>query len=66
MDDLPEQGPECASGHDDGSFGAERTPGSDRDRRREGLGDRRARRDPALLRQDGLHSLRDAVASDHR
>src|SRR5215471_3118051 len=64
MEELGEERAECAPGHDDGPFGAERASRSNGDRRGNGLQDRHLGLDAAAPDKDGFERLRDAVSAN--
>ncbi len=65
-EDLADERAECAGGDDDGAFGTEGPAGTDSDCRGEWFRHRGPGADPALVGQDRLHRLRDAVPPDLR
>ena len=64
LSNLADQRSERAAGGDDRAFGAERAAGADGDGGRERLEKGEPGRDAALVEQDLLHRLGDAVAAD--
>ena len=60
----PTNEPSAPAGRDDGSLRAEGAAGTDRDRRRERLEERHARRNTALVEENLLHRLWNAVTAD--
>ena len=64
MKRLGEEGAERAAGHDDRTFGAERAPRTDGDRRGERLQQRHLGAHPTAPDQDCFHCLGDAVSPD--
>ena len=63
-EELGDHGPECAAGHDDRPFGAERSAGADGDGAGERLQDGHFGLHAAAVDQDGFEGFGDAVAAD--
>ncbi len=64
MKKLRDHRTEGAPGHDDGSFGAERAAGADRNSGRDGLQNGEARMNAAAVHQDGFNCFRNTMAAD--
>ena len=64
MQELRDERSKRSARHDDRSFGAERTTGSDRDRRRKRLQHRELWLDAAAVDQNRFDRFRDAVAAN--